>query len=222
MSREVFVAGGTGYVGARLIPDLLGRGHRVHALVRPGSVGRVPPGSDQVVGNALDGGTYAGAVPHGATFVHLVGVPHPSPAKAPLFRTVDLASTREALVAALRAEAEHFVYVSVARPAPVMREYQRVRAEAEALIADSRLPATVLRPWYVLGPGHRWPHILRPLYALAELIPSTRAGARRLGLVTLRQMAAALVAAVEHPPDSRIRVVDVQGIRAALQGPGAP
>ena len=76
------------------------------------------------------------------------------------------------------------------------------------------MPATVLRPWYVLGPGHRWPYALLPIYKLCEWLPATRAGARRLGLVTLKQMVAALVRAVEHPT-SGFEVVDVPGIRAA-------
>jgi hypothetical protein len=38
--------------------------------------------------------------------------------------------------------------------------------------------ATILRPWYVLGPGHQWPYLLLPMYKLMELLPSTREGAR--------------------------------------------
>ena len=48
--------------------------------------------------------------------------------------------------------------------------------------------ATVLRPWYVLGPGHRWPLALVPFYKLAEHIPATAEGARRLGLLRLSEM----------------------------------
>jgi uncharacterized protein YbjT (DUF2867 family) len=36
-TRQVFVTGGTGYLGGALLPALLARGHRVRALVRPGS-----------------------------------------------------------------------------------------------------------------------------------------------------------------------------------------
>ena len=53
--------------------------------------------------------------------------------------------------------------------------------------------ATVLRPWYVLGPGHRWPYMLVPFYWLMERVPSKRETAQRLGLVTHAQMIAALL-----------------------------
>jgi uncharacterized protein YbjT (DUF2867 family) len=106
--------------------------------------------------------------------------------------------------------------VSVAHPAPVMRAYVDVRMRGEAAIEAAGLAATILRPWYVLGPGHRWPLALVPLAALAERIPATRDAARRLGFVTLPQMVAALVAAVESPPATGVRrVVDVPAIRAA-------
>ena len=42
--HRVFITGGTGYVGRPLINLLLGRGHAVRALVRPGSEKKLPPG----------------------------------------------------------------------------------------------------------------------------------------------------------------------------------
>ncbi len=212
--KTVFVTGATGYLGGALIPRLLARGHRVLALVRRGSEARVPTGSEAVTGDALDAETYRARVPKGATFVHLVGVAHPSPKKAKEFRDVDLASLKAALSAAVPAGVAHFVYLSVAHPAPAMKAYWEARAEGESLLLATGLPATILRPWYVLGPGHRWPYLLLPLYAIAELLPATREGALRLGLVTRAQMTAALAQAVENPPDG-VRVVTVPGIRAA-------
>jgi uncharacterized protein YbjT (DUF2867 family) len=149
------------------------------------------------------------------TLVHLIGTPNPSPAKAAEFQRVDLASVRAAVEAAAAAQVAHFVYLSVAHPAPVMHAYQGVRIEGERLIRDAGLTATVLRPWYVLGPGHRWPMLLMPLYAIARLIPAFRAGSLRLDLVTIEQMVAALVRAVDEPPPrATIRVVEVPEIRA--------
>jgi hypothetical protein len=75
------------------------------------------------------------------------------------------------------------------------------------------LNATILRPWYVLGPGHRWPYALVPFYKLAELFPSTRDGALRLGLVTLDQMVAALATTVEKQA-AGVKILEVPAIRA--------
>jgi uncharacterized protein YbjT (DUF2867 family) len=165
-----------------------------------------------VKGNAVEATTFASSVAPADTFVQLAGTPHPSPAKAKEFVAVDLASIRASVAAAASAGIGHFVYVSVAHPAPVMKAYIGVRADGEALLAAAGLRATILRPWYVLGPGHRWAYALAPLYWMAERIPSTRETARRLGLVTLGQMVAALVYAVEHPPDPT-RIVGVPEIR---------
>ena len=64
---------------------------------------------------------------------------------------------------------------------------------------------------YVLGPGHRWPYLLLRLYQLMELLPATRDGAKRLGLVT-EPMTQALVRAVETPAQG-VRIVEVPQIR---------
>ena len=55
-----------------------------------------------------------------------------------------------------------------------------------------------------------------PLYVALRWLPATRAGAHRLGLVTRRAMIAALVQAIEAPPPSGIRIIEVPEIRRAL------
>src|ERR1043165_5451230 len=213
MKRRVFITGGTGYLGRALVAELLARGHEVRALVRRGSEGKLPAGCEAVAGDPLDAASFAGAVAPSETFVQLVGVPRPSPAKARQFREIDLVSGRASVSAARSANVRHFVYVSVAQPAPVMKAYQEVRAEIETLLRESGVRATVLRPWYVLGPGHRWPYLLLPFYKLMERLPSKRETALRLGLVTHAPMVAALPRAVEEPAPN-FRVVTVPEIKS--------
>jgi len=209
---HVFLTGATGFMGRNLSAELLHRGHKVRGLVRSGSEGRIRPGCEGVTGDALDAATYLSHVAPADTFVQLVGVSHPSPAKAAQFRAIDLVSAKAAVTAAKAAGVGHFLYVSVAHPAPMMREYIAVRTQVEEIIEDAGLNATILRPWYVLGPGRRWPLLLLPAYWLMGALPATRESAKRLGLVTLPQMIAALVSAVEQPA-SGIRVVEVPAIR---------
>lgn len=210
--HSVFVTGANGYLGRRLVPALLSRGHRVTALVRPGRESVLPDGCRVLTGDALRAESFQDGLGDADTLVHLVGVAHPSPAKAAAFRQVDLASLQAAVAAARHAGVKHFIYLSVAQPAPLMHAYLAARAEGEALLSASSIACTILRPWYVLGPGHRWPLALLPLYWLAERLPATRETAQRLGLVNIEQMLSALVAAVDNPPAER-RILDVPAIR---------
>jgi uncharacterized protein YbjT (DUF2867 family) len=215
-ARDVLVTGGTGYIGQALVPELLRRGHRVRVVARAASLARVPVGAEAVAGDVLDQASLAQALRAGDTVVHLVGTPHPNPAKAQAFLDVDLASTRAMAQAAARAGVAHVVYVSVAHPAPVMQDYIAARVLGEQAIAARKLTTTILRPWYVIGPGRRWPVVFKPLYALARVVPAWRDDAERLGLVTLDQMVRALANAVDAPPPpGKVYIIDVEEIRAA-------
>ena len=213
-TRDVLVTGGTGYIGTALIPALIARGHRVRVLSRQDSIGRVPEGAEAVVGDALSVESVKSALRFGDTVVHLVGTSQL--ANATELERVDIASIKATIAAAHGSGVLHLVYVSVAQPSPVMRSYVAARAAGERAIADAGMRATVLRPFYVLGPGHRWPALLVPLYALATVIPGLRQGARRAGLVTLQQMVNALVRAVEHPAPKGTTIVDVPKIKQTV------
>ena len=112
---NIFIAGATGYIGRHLVPELIARGHTVRALVRASSMGKLPAGAEAVIGDALDAGTFAHHIAPSDTFIQLVGVPHPSPAKArgvPADR-----SRRHSRIGARRDAARsirHFIYLSVA------------------------------------------------------------------------------------------------------------
>src|SRR3989440_9627462 len=145
-------------MGSRLIPLLAKRGHEVKALMRKGSETKLPAGALGAIGDPLRMDSYTNEIAPADTFVHLIGTPHPSPAKAKQFHDVDLVSIQVAIKAARDAGVRHFVYLSVAQPAPVMKEFIAVRSAGEGMIRESGVPATFVRPWYVLGPGHRWPY----------------------------------------------------------------
>jgi uncharacterized protein YbjT (DUF2867 family) len=208
----ICVTGATGYIGSRLIPLLAKRGHQLKAIVRPGSAHKISGDVSVVTADPLKENSYTESIRGCDTLIHLIGVPHPSPAKAAQFRGIDLPSIQVAVKAARDAGIAHFIYLSVAQPASMMQAFVAVRAEGEALLRASGMKATFVRPWYVLGPGHWWPYALLPFYWIAELLPPTRDSARRLGLVTLSQMLNALVWSVENPPQN-VRIVDVPSIR---------
>ena len=208
----MFLSGGTGYLGRPLAAALLANGDEVRVLCRKNSLQKCPSGVIPILGNALDANSFAESVRGCSTFIHLTGISHPAPWKEQQFRDVDLTSLRASAASAVQAGVAHFVYVSVAGPAPVMRSYIRIRRECEAILAATGIPGTILRPWYVLGPGHWWPWILKPFYAAAEHVPAWRDGALRLSLVTQREMVTTLAWTVGNPATGR-RVIEVPEIR---------
>ena len=212
--QPVFITGGTGYIGSRLIKALLQDGtYTIQALVRKASEKKLPPGCEIITGDALDATSYKNKITEGAVFVHLVGVAHPSPSKKLQFKIIDGVAIQQAVKAATYANADHFIYLSVAMyPTKIMKDFQQVRAEGEQLLLQSNLKTSFIRPWYVLGPGHWWPVVLKPFYFIAKFIPSKREAAKQLDTVTIKQMMGTLIYAVKNPPLSNT-VYDVAAIK---------
>ena len=211
--HPVFITGGTGYIGKRLIRKLVSLGYDVTALVRKGSENKLPAGIRTIIADPFDAPTFQQWIPAQAVFVQLLGVSHPSPRKKNLFRTIDLQSAKTSADAAATAQISHFVYVSVAMTASrIMKDFQEVRKEGEAYILSKNLPCTFIRPWYVVGPGHWWPLFLLPFYGIAELVPAWRPKARTFALVTINQLVNTLLATIQSAPQ-KLRIVEIQQIR---------
>ena len=212
--QPVFITGGTGYIGRRLIPLLQKQGYAVTALVRKQSVDKLPKGCTPVIADPFDAATYAKDIAPNSIFIHLLGVSHPGPKKKLLFYSVDLASVKASVEAARKAGVIYFVYISVAQyPTKIMESYQDARAQAEQVIRDSGIRAAFIRPWYIVGPGHYWPLVLQPLFRLMEYIPATAEKAKALALVSLRKMLLALQQAVNNPPNGPLRIIEIPEIR---------
>ena len=212
--QTVFITGGTGYIGTRLIKALLKDGNfYVQALVRKGSEHKFPRDCEIIIGDALNAASYQNKIAASATFVHLVGVAHPSPFKKEQFKKIDLVSIKEAVKAVTHAGVMHFIYLSVSMyPTRIMEDFQRVRAEGEQLLLQTGLRTSFIRPWYVLGPGHWWPILLKPFLFIAKLFPGKREAAKQLDTVTIKQMINTLFYAIKNPTEKNI-IYDVSTIK---------
>lgn len=215
--QQVFITGATGYIGSALIRRLYEYRDifQITALVRKGSEHKLPEWCRHVQGDALDATTYQDKVPASCIFIHLVGVAHPSPSKKELFRKIDLVSIHEAVKASNHIGVDHFIYLSVAMfPNRLMRSFQLVRQEGEQLLMQQPFAKTFIRPWYVLGKGHWWPLILKPLYWLLKICPfdKLRKAAYALDTVYLRQLLRTIIRAMEEKP-AGLAVYDVKDIK---------
>ena len=106
-------------------------------LLRDGSQRKLAQGAEAVVLDPLSVASIASHLTPANTFVQLVGVRHPNPSKAAEFRAIDQTAGCAGAEAAVRSGVRHFVYVSVAQPAPVIKAYVAVRSAVETGFARS-------------------------------------------------------------------------------------
>ena len=199
-------------MGTRLIKALQNQEYVIRALVRKGSENKLPQGCEMITGNALDASSYQNKIEPLSTFVHLIGAAHPSPSKKEQFRKIDLVSIQEAVKATMHANVSHFIYLGVSQyPTKIMKDFQEVRAEGERLLLQTGLKTSFIHPWYVLGPRHWWPILLKPFLFIAKYAGKKEA-VENLDTVTLPQMIRVLLHAIKNPPEKNV-VYDVAAIK---------
>jgi uncharacterized protein YbjT (DUF2867 family) len=206
----IFITGGTGFLGSRLINQLLEKSdYQIHALVRSGSENKLPSSVIPIVANPFDAETYKTLVPKNCIYVHLIGVKHPTPWKVREFREIDYKSVEQSIIAAKYANAIHFIYTSVTHEPSVMWLYQRNKKTIEKILQESGINLTLIRPWYVLGPTRTWPQMFNGLYNLAERFPNALAKIRKFRLTSLDQMIDTLQKSISASP-VKLRIYEIE------------
>jgi nucleoside-diphosphate-sugar epimerase len=213
---RALVTGATGFLGGRLVRELIGRGHEVAALVRPGSdATAVPTGAELVRGDVTDAASLAPAMAGRDVVFHLAAVVGRNPGGREHHRDVGLAGTEHVIRAAAAAGARRFVHLSsmvvhgrhpggrpVSEDAPYddrVEEWnhyawQKIVSERAVWRAheEGAILATTVRPPTVLGPGD--PNLAGAMLAImgSPLGVLARDGAHRMPVVVADELVPAI------------------------------
>jgi len=170
-SPRVLITGAAGFLGRGLVPALSERGYLVRAATR---TPQVVPGAAEgvIVGDLRLSTNLSAALADVDAVVHLAGMPPgPDAADNSAYRDNNLVSSARLAESAARAGVKRFVYLSSVRaqtgpasdrivtedlPAVPTDDYGRSKLEAERAVAGSGVPAVILRPALVHGPGMRF------------------------------------------------------------------
>jgi UDP-glucose 4-epimerase len=211
---RILVTGASGFVGRAVVPALVAAGYDVRAAVRRGPAPFAPPVEVMPHGDLGEAVDWRPLLAGVACVVHLAGIAHTGPGiPAACYDRVNRRATAELALAARAAGLERLVLVSTIRaqtgpasdrvlteadaPRPT-DDYGRSKLAAEAALARSGVPFTVLRPVLVYGPDAKGN--LRALVRLCALPLPLPFGAlaKRRSMVSVQNLAAAVLHALGH------------------------
>lgn len=162
------MVGGTGYIGSRLIPELLARGHSVRAAARnPGRLAGVPwlDRVELVTADVGDPAQVAAALAGQDVLYYLVHSLHQKD-----FVARDRAAARTVALAARQAGVRRIVYLGGISPADQqLSPHLASREEVGQTLLESGVPTVVLRAAVVIGSGSASFEMLR---YLTERLPA--------------------------------------------------
>lgn len=150
---NVFVAGGTGYIGNYIIDQLLKDGHRVRALVRKGSGPKLRSTSVEAIpGDLSDPGSLNNALEGCSAVIYGVGLIREFPAQGITFELAHVTGVRRLAEKAQRAGIRRWIHLSANGVHPDTPDgYRRTKYRAEEFIKVQNLDYTILRPSVVFG-----------------------------------------------------------------------
>ncbi len=150
---NVFVAGGTGYIGNQIIEQLLKDGHSVRTLVRKGSGQKLRSTSAKTIqGDLTDPALVAAALEGCSAVVYCIGLLREFPSQGISFETAHVTGVRSLAEKALRAGIKRWIHISANGVRPDTPDgYRRTKYRAEEFIKVQDLDYTILRPSVVFG-----------------------------------------------------------------------
>lgn len=152
---KVLVAGGTGFIGAKLCTELHDRGHDVTALSREPSGADLPAAVETAIGDVSAYDSIAETVAGHEAVVNLVALsPLFDPTGDKSHRSVHLRGTENLVRAAEEGGVRRFVQMSGNGADPNgPTDFIRAKGRAEIVVRESDLEWVIFRPSVVFGDG---------------------------------------------------------------------
>ena len=160
---KILVTGATGYIGGRLIPELIERGYDVRVMVRAPLADHDErwPGSEIAVADALEPESLEAALEGVHTAYYLI---HSLLLGHKKFESVDIIAAENFRQTAERKKVSHIIYLSgLGDITSDLSPHLENRNKVGTTLSDGQVPVTVLRAGMIIGSGSASYEILKNL-----------------------------------------------------------
>lgn len=195
----ILVTGASGYIGGRLVPELVARGYRVRVMVRGHSpeYARRWPEAEIAVADALNPESLARALDGVSVAYYLIHSMLLGPGQ---FAEADIEAARGFRTAAERAGLRRIVYLGgLGDVHGRLSRHLRSRAEVAEELRRGAVPVTVLRAAIIIGSGSASYEIIKHLVSRLPLILVPSAIRSKCQPIAVRDVIKYLVGVLETP-----------------------
>ncbi len=194
---NVFITGGSGFVGREVIRQLLAAGHHVRALVRHADRLKDFHQVDKIVGDTTRPDTLKDQLADCDAVIHLVGIIREIPSKGVTFDKLHTLSTGHVVAAAQEQGVKRYLQMSAnGTRIKATTKYHKTKWLAEEEVRNSGLDWTIFRPSLIFGPHDEFIRMLARMIRLLPVVPVFGDGRYRLQPVHVQDVAASFVAAL--------------------------
>lgn len=199
---KVLVTGATGYIGGRLVPELLARGYQVRVLVRSSSPDYKErwPGAEIVMADALKPDSIKKALEEIHTAYYLIHSLYLGPED---FKAADIQAASNFRKAADEKRVKRIIYLGglgdVNSP---LSKHLRSRMEVARELESGKVPVTILRAAIIIGSGSASYEIIKHLARQLHVILSPGWGHNKCQPIGIRDVIKYLVGVLEIPETS--------------------
>jgi len=195
----ILVTGGTGYIGGRLVEELLGRGYAVRVMVRKSSPEHAErwPGAEIVVADAGDLASLVMALKGIHAAYYLIHSLLLGPKE---FEATDHANARNFRIAASQNGVSRIIYLGgLGDVRTYLSPHLRSRMQVAAELGSGSVPTTVLRAAVIIGSGSASYEIIQHLVRRLAVIVIPWWGRTKCQPISIRDVIKYLVGVLENP-----------------------